>query len=160
MKKSFFILLVDLFWKKATFFHQHNKSSCKYFSVTTRKLRVNVSAILKNEELIGLSYWKSEQLSVSERRAHRCHLTLPAALDVHSLYSSQLRTKPKRGSCIAFQAVERGLQILQGNEKIMLITKSVLCFTIQVLTEMRRLQTTTSFETCSLFSFFILKFNH
>lgn len=122
MKKSAFVSPLDLFWKKVTFFYQHNKSSCKSFSVTIRKLRVNVSAVRQNEELTGLSYWKSEQLPVSERRAYRSCLTLPAVLDLHSVYSGQLRTKLKLDSCKLFQAVECGLHILQGNGKTMLAT--------------------------------------
>lgn len=127
--------------------------------MTIRKLRVNVSAILKNEELTGLSYWKSEQLPVSECRAYRSRLTLPAVLDLHSVYSGQLRTRLKLDSCKVFQAVECGLQIFQGNGKMMLATKPVLCCATQVLTEMRRFTYNYLFWNI-LFSFFILKFNH
>lgn len=77
----------------------------QYFSVTIRKLRVNVPAILKNEELTGLSYWKN-QLPVSQFRACIFHLSLPALLGVHFFSSRGLRTKPKLDSCKAFQAVE------------------------------------------------------
>jgi len=138
MKKSAFVLPLDLLRKNVTFFHQHNKSSCKYFCVTIRKLRVNVTATLKNSELTGLSYWKSEKLPLSDCRAHRSRLTLPAVLDVHSVYSGQLRTELKLDSCEVFQAVECGLKILQGNGKMMLSTKPVLCCVMPVLTEMRR----------------------
>lgn len=109
IKKSAFILPVDLFWKEShIFFHQHNKSSCKYFIVTIRKLRANVSATLKNEELTGLNYWESEQLPVSEHHAYMSFFTLPVLTDLQSVYTRQLMTKLKLHSNKVFQAAEHG----------------------------------------------------
>lgn len=126
---SFPFITSSVLEKKCHFLHQRNISSCKYFSVTIRKSRVNVSAILKNGEITGPSYWKAEELPVSECQAYKSHVTLPAMLDGNSVYYRQLRTKLKLGSCKVFQTVECGLQILQGMEKQCLPQNQ--CFVVQ-----------------------------
>lgn len=87
--------------------------------MSVRKLRVYVSATLKNEELTGLNYWESEQLPVLEHRAYMSYLTLPVLTDLQSVYSRQLMTKLKLDSYELFQAAEHCLLISQVNRKIM-----------------------------------------
>lgn len=119
LKISFHFTCGSILERKSLFFHSHNKSSCKYFRVTIRKLRVNVSATLKNEELTGLNYWENEQLPVSEHHAYLSYFTLPVLTDLQSVYSRQLMTKLKFDSYKVFQAAEHGLLISQGNRKMM-----------------------------------------
>lgn len=87
--------------------------------MTIRKLRANVSATLKNEELTGLNYWENEQLPVSEHHAYLSYFTLSVLMDLQSVYSRQLMTKLKFDSYKVFQAAEHGLLISQGNRKMM-----------------------------------------
>lgn len=118
-------IFYHLFWKKVTFFHYRNKSSCKYFSVTIRKLEAHVSAILQNEELIGLSYWKTEHLPVSELQACIFHLSLAAVLPVHFINLRDLIAKLKLESRKVKQLIVLCLANLRRQWKAN--TKPVLC---------------------------------